>query len=111
MDLGEFLNSRRVKAGLSLRQVAEKAAAQGVAVSSSTLHAVESGQRVDVSDRVLAGIAAGLGCPEAEVRRAAGRPASRRPFVLPERAELLTARERRLILGMVDALLDARDDR
>lgn len=106
MTLAELVSARRHELGLSLRQAAERS---GGLISHGHLGGIESDavQRTP-SDRVLRGISAALDIPITELRRAAGVPPRQTPFTLPDRARQLSAKERRLVLQLVDALLDAR---
>lgn len=105
--LPELVRTERAKLGLSLREVAARS---GGLVTSSTVHAIEKGQRGSVDDRTLEGLALGLGLPAHVVDRAAGAPASDdgAPFVLPRRANRLNRREREHVLELVDLLLARR---
>lgn len=103
--LAALVRAQRAELGLSLRQAAEKS---GGLVGPSTLNAIERGEPRRVTDRIITGIATALELPESKVRRAAGLAAQAMPpFVLPARAQRLTARERRLVLNLVDTLLAA----
>lgn len=107
LTLAELVAARRAELGLSLRQVAEKS--QGL-TSPSHIGYIEQGNVVDVSDRVLTGLSVALDLPVGQVRRAAGlQPSEPRPFVVPERAGRLNARERKLVLALIDTLLAAHD--
>lgn len=109
-DLATLVADARSSKGLSVRDVADRS---GGALSSTTVHEIEKGVRTHPGPTVLRGLAKGLGVPLRDVRAAAGHtgavPAGR--FVLPDRADELTAKERRLVVGLVDALLDARRGR
>lgn len=106
LSLSELVRDRREQLGLTLR---EAAAASGGLISSTTLHAIEQGDSQPASPRIIAGIAVALELPEAKVRRAAGLSAKTLPpFKVPERANLLNQRERRLVLQLIETLLAAR---
>jgi transcriptional regulator with XRE-family HTH domain len=108
-SLAELVATRREELGLSLRQAAEKS---GGLVGPSTLNSIERGDSRQVTDRVIAGIATGLDLPESRVRRAAGLSAQvLPPFEVPARANRLNARERRLVLQLIDTLLAARGEK
>ena len=104
--LAELVAGERSRQHLSLRDVADRS---GGLLSHSTVHAIERG-RPTVEDRAIDGLALALDVPVDKVRRAAGvrRPDTAEPFVLPRRASRLSRKERELILGMVDALLEAK---
>lgn len=63
----------------------------------------------NIGRRAARTIATMLDVPVEDVLTAAGKPAPQRaPFVLPEEADALTDSERRAVLGVVDAILNAR---
>jgi transcriptional regulator with XRE-family HTH domain len=104
-SLADLVARVRADKGLSLRQVAD---ASGGLISHTRVQAIEDGNDARVSDRVLRGLAAGLGISLKSLRTAAGfSDPTARPFTIPERANRLTQRERRLILEMIDTLLEA----
>lgn len=106
MNLAEVVRDRREQLGLTLR---DAAAQSGGLVSSTTLHAIERGDAGVSSERVIQGIATALDLSESKVRRAAGLSAQTLPpLELPDRAQLLNARERKLVLQLIDTLLAAR---
>jgi hypothetical protein len=106
-DLQRLVSERMAELGLSYRRAAAKS---GGKVSHGTLNTIATGRhswRVD--DSTIEGIALALDVDESVVRAAVGR-AQRAPeteFVLPRRANRLSAQERRAVLSMVDALLAA----
>lgn len=105
--LQDLVADRRAELGLSLRQAAEKS---GGRVSHSTFGAIEHGQRTRVDDTTIEGLAEALSVPLGRVRRAAGLSERQLPpFVLPARADRLNARERRVVLAMIETLLAARE--
>lgn len=106
-SLPELVAEERRQQGLSLRQVAELS---GGLVTSSTVHAIERGDRQTVEDDTIDGLAKALGLPIDQVRRAAGlrRPDTDEPFAVPRRAQRLNRKERQVVLDMIDALLDAK---
>lgn len=61
-----------------------------------------------LSDRVAEGVSAALGVTPNELHALRGHPIAE-PFQLPVRASELNQRERDAVLGIVNALLDARD--
>lgn len=107
--LADLITAHREKHGLSIRQAAERSDGR---VSPSRLSAIENGA-IPTEDRILEGIAVALDLPLSKVRTAAGRDraAPLPPFVLPERANRLNARERKTVLTVVDTLLAARQNR
>lgn len=106
MTLPELVAARRRELGLSYRDVS---AGSGGLVSYSRVATIEAGEVSEISDRVLEGLAAGLDLSLSRVRRAAGVPVRDRPFEIPARANRLNARERRLVLALIDTLLAAHD--
>lgn len=107
MTLSELVAAERQRQGLSLRQVADRS---GGLITSSTVHAVERGDRQTFEDDTLDGLAKALDLPIDRVRKAAGvrRPDTDELFVLPRRAQRLNRRERQVVLDVVDALLEAK---
>lgn len=108
-SLAALVTSRRAELGLSLRQVATKS--QGL-VSPSHIGYLERGH-LDraISDRVLTGLSVALDLPLADLRRAAGLSGRQLPpFEVPERANRLNTRERKLVLNLIDTLLAAHED-
>lgn len=105
--LPDMVKAERARLGLSLRQVAERS---GGMLSSSSVHAIEKGDRTTYDDTTLMGLARGLGLPAHVVDKAAGVPGSDedKPFVLPRRANRLTRKEREHVLQLVDLLLERR---
>lgn len=105
--LPDLVADRREQLGLSLRQVAD---ASGGLVSKTHIAAVERGDLVVPSDRILRGLALALSLDVKTVFNAAQRSLRELPpFTLPEKASRLNARERRLVLSLVDTLLAAHD--
>lgn len=110
IGLAELVSHRREQLGMSLRDV--EAASEGL-VSKTHLGAIERGEYPSQrGDRVLRGLSLALELPIETVYKAAGRSAKKMPpFVLPEKAQQLNVRERKVVLAMIDALLLARDGR
>ena len=109
LSLAELVTRRRAELGLSLRDVAE---ATGGVASYSTIHEMEAGARMRFGAAKLDAVADALGLSRSAVRQAAGRPArALAPFVLPERASGLTPKQRRLVVRLVDLLLEAGQER
>jgi len=106
-DLQRLVVERMSELGLSYRRAAAKSEGK---VSHGTLNTIATGRhswRVD--DSTITGIALALDVPEDVVRQAVGR-AQRAPeteFVLPKRANRLSSTERRAVIAMVDALIEA----
>lgn len=105
-DLATLVREARSAREMSIRDVVR---ASGSVMSSSTVHAIEQGQRTTVGPEILTGLSKALGIPMTQMRAAQGRHGRvpSQPFVLPPRASELTARQRRVVLEMVDVLLDA----
>lgn len=107
LTLAELVTKRREQLGLSLRGVAD---ASGGLVSKTNVGAIERGDYQVTGDRVLRGLALALELSVDEVTAAAGRQWRRlQPFTLPEKADRLNARERKLVLSLIDTLLAAHD--
>ena len=82
------------------------ASRSGGKASKATIGRIENGVYSGYERRTLEGIAQALLLPMRQVRDAAGlTPEVPEPFVLPDRADELTPRERRLVLELVDVLL------
>jgi transcriptional regulator with XRE-family HTH domain len=108
--LADLVARRRAELGMSTRAVER---ASGGLVRHSSVGEIERGMRSRPGERTLQGLARALRLPERQLREAArlgGGPVGR-PFVLPDRADRLTARERRLVLELVEVLLAAREGR
>lgn len=111
--LPELVAAERKRRRMTVRAVAAAAGTDGqgrALLSSTTVSDIERGRRTQVTPRALEGLSVALGVPITRLREASGNtgrvPSA--PFVLPDRANLLTAKERRLVLAMVDGLLEAR---
>ncbi len=91
---------------MSVRDVAN---ASGGGLTSTTVHDIETGKRARVGPKVLGGLSKALGIPLSQLRAAQGHTGRvpSQPFVLPDRANELTARQRRVVVEMVDVLLEA----
>ncbi len=77
-------------------------------VSYETLRLLRIGQHSGaISQEVAEGLALALDVPVATVLQVAGQRIPQGPFVLPRRADTLTKSERAVVLGVVDAILDA----
>lgn len=83
--------------------------ATGGAVSKSTISRIEQGRQHTLSPPLTQALAKALGLPVSRLNAAQGHHGSvpTQPFVLPDRAQRLTARERRVVLSVMDALLEA----
>ena len=92
------------------RALARRALELGHAVSHTTLNKILAG-RIDnrLSAGTLDAVVALSGASRARVYAAAGRPAPGKPFAdeLPAEADLLSRRQRDVVLGVVRALLEA----
>lgn len=107
--LATLVADRREQLGVSLREVAD---ASGGLVSKTHVSAVERDELHVPSDRVLRGLALALDLPVETVFSAAGRSAKvLPPFKVPDRAQRLNVRERRLVLELIDTLLAAHEAR
>lgn len=107
--LSELVEARREELGLSF---AALAAASGGLVSKSHAAAIEAGDLHVPSERVLRGLALALDLPVDRVFTAAGRQYQKQDlgrFTLPEKADRLNARERKLVLSLIETLLAAHD--
>lgn len=105
-DLAALVKQARKDRDMSVRDVA---AASGGVISSTTVHDIETGRRGSVGPQVLGGLSKALGLPLSQLRAAQGHTGKvpSQPFVLPARANELTARQRRVVTEMVDLLLEA----
>lgn len=104
--LQRLVKTRLKQLGLSYREAAKRS--DGMA-SHATFYQLATGQHSGrVSDRTINGLALALELSAREVREAAGLGDQEEPpeFRLPKRAGRLTQRQRRVILAMVDALLE-----
>jgi transcriptional regulator with XRE-family HTH domain len=104
--LQRLVRERRAELGLSLREAAEQSRG---GVSAATISIMERGEHSGVaSDRTLRGLSRALKLPLGEVREAAGKSAKEPvEFRLPKEADRLTDQQRRVVLKMVEALLEA----
>ena len=104
--LADVIREARHARQMSYRDVERES---GGAVGSSTVHKIEQGTRVSVEPRTLTGLARALRVPIDRLRVANGQTARvpREPFTLPDRANALTARQRRLVIAVIDGLLEA----
>lgn len=106
-DLAGLVRQAREARGWSMGDVDR--ATKGV-VSKSTISDIEMGRQATLSPGKAKALAQALGVPLARLNAAQGYrsrvPSAR--FELPERAQLLTGRERALVLQLVNTLLDAR---
>lgn len=66
------------------------------------------GEHTNIGLRAARTIATMLDVPPEDVLKAAGKPVPLGAFRLPEKADALTGNERRAVLGVIDAILDAR---
>ena len=107
--LQQLILDRMAELDLSYRGAAQRA---GGLVSHATLNNIALGRHSGVfDDDTLRGIALGLDLSLSAVRRAAGeKPTAPTEFRLPKKANRLTPAQRRAVLQVVDALLDAKGD-
>lgn len=107
VTLRQLVAEQRTSLGMSLRDVADRS---GGLLSSSTVHAIETGRRTTVSDETVDGLAKAFRVPVSLVRDAAGYADAdvTEPFKLPRKANRLTRRERDHVLELIDLLLERR---
>lgn len=92
---------------LSARRIAAIAATSGTIVSNTSISKYLRGAPEEPSDEILQAFSVALKIPMPELRKAAGLPAGEaQPFVLPETANRLTARQRELVLHTIRVLLN-----
>lgn len=103
--LSELINTQLWSLGLSLRTAAERG---GITVS--TLHRYAQGSDSLPDPETIRLLAKAIKVPVRRVEIAAGCPPLRSRFELPETADRLNPKERRLVLSLVDALLAAHRD-
>lgn len=102
--LADLINRRLDEMGVSLRT-----ACKGH-INVSTLGAYSAGSDSRPSTDTMRAIAKAIKVPVRRVEVAAGCPPMRDHFELPKDADRLSARERRAVLAVVDALLAAHYD-
>lgn len=101
--LSDLVNRRLFEmGGMSNRAMA---AASGGLMSHATAAKVVNGRHGDVEENTIIGLARALHLPESTLRRALGLPNKQAPFVLPDRANRLTPRQRAAIVKVIDAML------
>lgn len=88
-------------------RIAQEARKRGVAVAYTSIAKYLRSAPQSPSESVLEAFSVALKIPMVQLREAAGIPVGElEPFVLPERANRLTARQREVILHMVRVLLN-----
>lgn len=92
---------------LSARRIQALAENAGVVVSNTSISKYLRGEPESPSENVLEAFSAVLKIPMTVLREAASAPPGEpEPFILPERANRLNARQRELILHTIRVLLD-----
>lgn len=76
-------------------------------VSYESIRRVSTGEHTNIKDETADAIAMMLGVPVDDVLLAAGQRVRLGRFTLPRRADKLEKKERRVVLAVVDAILDA----
>lgn len=107
--LARLIVDEKAKQDLSYRDMARRSRGK---VSSGYFNGIANGKYDgQVSDEKLRGIAEALDLPFRTVAEAAGKPVDGPliPFQLPAKASRLSARSRRAVLSVVDALLAAEE--
>jgi hypothetical protein len=79
------------------------------AISYELVRRVANGDHTNIKDPSVDAIAAMLGVPTDDVLAAAGMRVRLGPFKLPRRADRLDSRERKVVLGVVEAILNAHE--
>lgn len=80
-------------------------------VSYETIRRVSIGEHTNIGDETADAIAMMLGVPVDDVLAAAGQRVRLGRFTLPRRADKLEKKERRTVLAVVDAILDAAESK
>lgn len=104
--LQQLIRRRLSELELSTRNAA--AHAHGL-ISHALIARYSNGVGGTLSAKTAQGLALAIDVPVDVVFAAAGMPNSPGPFTLPARADLLTAKERRAVISVVDAILASRD--
>lgn len=79
-------------------------------ISPETVRLLRSGRQKDAGDRTIRDLALMLGVSENEVRRALDLPPTYGPWQIPDRANVLTPKERTVVMSVIDALVSARTE-
>lgn len=104
--LSDLLNDSNVEQ-LSARRIAAVAESRGISVANTSISKYLRGEPESPSESVLKAFSLALDIPMDTLREAAGAPASElEPFVLPESANRLNARQRELVLHTIRVLLN-----
>lgn len=104
--LSDLLNDRNTEQ-LSARRIQAIAESFGVVVANTSISKYLRGEPESPSESVLEAFSVALKIPMNALREAAGSPSGElEPFVLPERANRLNARQRELVLHTVRVLLN-----
>jgi transcriptional regulator with XRE-family HTH domain len=104
--LSDLLNNSNT-GQLSARRIQAIAEARGVKVTNTSISKYLRGEPETPSEKILRAFSVALNIPMARLREAAGVSAGEpEPFVLPESANRLTARQRELFLHTIRVLLN-----
>jgi transcriptional regulator with XRE-family HTH domain len=104
LALAQLVRTRREELGLSYRGLDRLS---GVAYS--TIANIESGKTRRPDDRILNGLAVGLDLPVSRLRQAVDVPTGQPDFRLPAKAKNLSAKQRKAVLALIEALLEERE--
>lgn len=104
--LSDLLNDSNTEQ-LSARRITAIAESHGVKVAHTSISKYLRGEPETPSETVLEAFSVALAIPMAKLRTTAGLPPGElEPFVLPERANRLNARQRELVLHTIRVLLN-----
>lgn len=104
--LSDLLNDSNTD-HLSARRITEIASTKGVTVSNTSISKYLRAVPEEPSEKILKAFSLALNIPMIKLREAAGLPTGElQPFVLPESANRLNARQRELILHTIRVLLN-----
>lgn len=104
--LSDLLNDCNTEQ-LSARRIQAIAESSGVVVANTSISKYLRGEPESPSENVLEAFSIALKVPMHALREAAGAPSGEpEPFILPERANRLNARQRELILHTIRVLLN-----
>lgn len=107
-DLAALVHDTRLKRTMSMRDVA--AQSRGL-LSHSTISRIEMGDYSSSTEKTLKGLHFALDLPMAKLRDAAGTRARvpAKPFILPEDADRMTARQRRVVRELISTFVASQD--
>lgn len=110
-SLPDLIGRRMKELGASsIRALHARLPDDGDRISSETVRLLKNGQQKDAGDRTIRDLALMLGVSENEVRQALDLPPTYGPWQIPERANVLTPRERTVVMSVIDALVSARTE-